>query len=98
MKRVLPLASLEIVAQAIELEALSEDLDFAMARALGAEANELSRASYGAALLASDADRMLALFGKAGVVDDPRFDRPVALDRRQDRLSNLGQHLLVRPR
>ncbi len=51
MKRVLPLASLEIVAQAIELEALSEDLDFAMARALGAEANELSRASYGAAFI-----------------------------------------------
>ncbi len=44
------------------------------------------------------ADRMLALFGKAGVVDDPRFDRAVALDRRQDRLSDLGQHLLVRPR
>ena len=37
-----------------------------------------------ATVLASDADRMLALFRKAGVVDDPRFDRPVALDRRQD--------------
>ena len=49
MKRVLPAAGLEIVAQAIELEALSEDLDFAMARVLGAEANELSRAAYGAA-------------------------------------------------
>ena len=49
MKRVLPAAGLEIVAQAIELEALSEDLDFAMARVLGAEANELSWAAYGAA-------------------------------------------------
>ncbi len=49
MKRVLPAAGLEIVAQAIELEALSEDLDFAMARVLGAEANELSPAAYGAA-------------------------------------------------
>ena len=49
MKRVLPAAGLEIVAQAIELEALSEDLDFAMARVLGAEANELSPTAYGAA-------------------------------------------------
>ena len=35
MKRVLPAAGLEIVAQAVELEVLSEDLDFAMATALG---------------------------------------------------------------
>ncbi len=49
MKRVLPAAGLEIVAQAVELEVLSEDLDFAMATALGAEANALSGAAYGAA-------------------------------------------------
>jgi hypothetical protein len=49
MKRVLPAAGLEIVAEAIELEALSEDLDFAMATALGAKSNDISAATYGVA-------------------------------------------------
>lgn len=49
MKRVLPAAGLEIVAEAIELEALSEDLDFAMANVLGPRAHELSATTYGAA-------------------------------------------------
>ena len=49
MKRVLPAAGLEIVAEAIELEALSEELDFATAAAIGAKANDLSAATYGAA-------------------------------------------------
>ena len=49
MKRVLPSAGLEIVAEAIELEALSEDLDFATAAALAAKGNGLSAATYGAA-------------------------------------------------
>ena len=39
MKRVLPTAGLETVAKAIELEALSEEFDFAMAEALGSKAN-----------------------------------------------------------
>jgi hypothetical protein len=49
MKRLLPTAGLETVAEAIELEALSEDLDFAMATALGAKSSKLSAATYGAA-------------------------------------------------
>jgi hypothetical protein len=59
MKRVLPAAGLEIVAQVVELEVLSEDLDFAMATALGGEANALSGAAYGAAYCKVDrrADR-----------------------------------------
>ncbi|SPE35459.1 conserved hypothetical protein [Burkholderiales bacterium] len=49
MKRLLPAAGLETVAEAIELEALSEDLDFAMAKTLGATSSKLAGASYGAA-------------------------------------------------
>ena len=49
------------------------------------------------AILMLHADRMLALLGESGVVDDPRLDRPVLLDRRQHQLAHLGQHLLVRP-
>ena len=36
-----------------------------------------------AAILAGHADRMLALLGKAGVVDDPGADRSLLLERRQ---------------
>jgi hypothetical protein len=39
-----------------------------------------------------------SLFGKARIVDDPGLDRPVALDRRQHQLADLGQHRDVRPR
>src|SRR5258705_5386341 len=49
------------------------------------------------AILAGNPNRMLALFGQAGVVDNPGFDRPVTLDLRQHHLAYLGQHLLVRP-
>jgi hypothetical protein len=41
---------------------------------------------------------VLSLLGKTGVVDDPRFDRSVTLNRRQNHLARLGQYLLVRPR
>src|SRR5271154_6991701 len=40
---------------------------------------------------------MLALLGKAGVVDDPGLDRTVPLHLGHYHLANLGQHLLVRP-
>lgn len=49
MKRVLPAAGLEIVAEAIELEALSEELDVAMAAALGSKAATLDAPTYAAA-------------------------------------------------
>ncbi|SPJ18424.1 conserved hypothetical protein [Burkholderiales bacterium] len=59
MTRLLPAAGLETVAEAIELETLSEDLDFAMATALGAKSGKLTAASYAAAYRAVDrrADR-----------------------------------------
>ncbi len=50
-----------------------------------------------AAILPRHADRVLALLGKAGVVDDPRLDRSMALDLRQNQLADLAQDLLVRP-
>ena len=50
-----------------------------------------------AAVLPRNADRMLALLGKAGVVHDPGLDRPAALQRRQDKVPHLGQNPIVRP-
>src|SRR5580700_4848495 len=40
---------------------------------------------------------MLPLLGEAGVIDDPRLDRPMRLERRKYDLAYLGHHLLVRP-
>src|ERR1019366_5450099 len=51
-----------------------------------------------AAILPRYPDRVPPLLGKAGVVDDPGFNRPVTLDLRQHHLAHLGQHPLVRPR
>ena len=50
------------------------------------------------AILPRHADRMLALLGKAGVVDDPGLDRAMPFHRRQHHLAHLREHLLVRPR
>jgi molecular chaperone IbpA len=50
-----------------------------------------------AAILPRYPDRVPPLFGKAGVVDDPGFNRTVTLDLRQHHLAHLGQHPLVRP-
>jgi hypothetical protein len=46
---------------------------------------------------ACHADRVLALLGRTGVVDDPRFDQSVTLSCRQDHFSHFRQYLLVRP-
>lgn len=51
-----------------------------------------------AAILPRHTDRMPALLGKADVVDDPGFDRPVALDRRRNQFPHLRQYPLVRSR
>jgi len=47
-----------------------------------------------AAVLPRHPDRVLALLGKAGVVDDPGGDRP---QRRQDLLAHRGEQVLVGP-
>jgi hypothetical protein len=49
MKKTLPAPALETVADAIELDALSESLDMAMAAQLNQNANALDAAAYGAA-------------------------------------------------
>ncbi len=49
------------------------------------------------AVLARNPHGMDALLGEAGVVDDPRLDPPLRLDRRQDEPAHLGQNRLVRP-
>src|SRR5262249_4999588 len=50
-----------------------------------------------AAILSSHPDRMLPFLGKARVVDDPRFDRPVAFQLWQHQFPHLRENLLVRP-
>ena len=50
-----------------------------------------------AAILPCHADRMLALLGKAGVVDDPGADRSLPLERRQHLAPHHRQHRRVRP-
>lgn len=47
MKKLLPAAGIETVVDAIELEALSEELDLAMATALAARSGEISAGTYG---------------------------------------------------
>ena len=49
------------------------------------------------AILARGAHGMDALLGEAGVVDDPRLDLALRLDRRQDEFALLGQNRLVGP-
>jgi len=53
-KRLLPAAGLETVADAIELEALSERLDMAMVAALGSKLTALDAAAYGRAYRKTD--------------------------------------------
>jgi hypothetical protein len=49
------------------------------------------------AILPGDAHRMNAFLREARVVDNPRLDLPLRLDRRHDQLAHLGQNRLVRP-
>jgi hypothetical protein len=49
------------------------------------------------AILPGHPNRMPPLLGKARVIDDPGFDPPATLDRRQHELAHPGQHRSVRP-
>jgi len=51
-----------------------------------------------AAILPGHADRVAALLGKSGVVDDPRLDRLVTRDGWQHLLTHPAQHRLIGPR
>ncbi len=48
-----------------------------------------------ATILPRDADRVLSLLGEARIIDDPRLDRPVPRDLRQNQFAYLCQHHLV---
>ncbi|MGO9391999.1 FFLEELY motif protein, partial [Rhodoblastus sp.] len=100
MKRMMPAASLEIVADAIELEALSEELDVAMAKAIGAKANKLSAGTYGAAYRKvdrrADRERQIDLIGNLGESLDRLVHRPfmgttLSVTRVPARLLGLGE-------
>ena len=49
------------------------------------------------AILMVHADRMGALLGVRGIIDNPGLDRSVTLDCRYHQLAHLGQHAVVRP-
>src|SRR5690349_17494608 len=51
-----------------------------------------------AAILMRHPDRMAAFLRKAGVVDDPGFDRAAAFDERQSQLLDAAENPLIRPR
>jgi len=82
MKRLLPAAGLETVTEAIELEVLSEDLDLAMAKALGTKASKLAGASYGAAYRKvdrrADRERQIDLIEYLGLALDRLVHQPFA--------------------
>jgi hypothetical protein len=100
MKRTMPAASLEIVAEAIELEALSEDLDVAMATAIGAKSGKLSAAAYGAAYRKvnrrADRERQIDLIENLGESLDRLVHRPfvgiaMSMARMPAKLVGLGE-------
>jgi hypothetical protein len=50
------------------------------------------------AILTRHPDRMTPLLGKAGIVDDPGFNRTAGFDNRQDQLLYPAENPLLRPR
>ncbi len=70
MTRVLPATGIETVADAVELNVLSESLDMAMVGALGARVENISPSAYGAAYREvgrrPDRERQIALIGHIG--------------------------------
>lgn len=99
MQRLLPAAGLETVADAIELEALSEDLDATMVAALGSEVGTLAAASYGRAYCKvdrrKDRERQIDLIDKLGrsldrLVHQPFIGTALSMMRRPAKFAGLG--------
>jgi hypothetical protein len=99
-KRLLPTAGLETVADAIELEALSEDLDLAMAATLGPKLTALDVAAYGRAYRKvdrrKDRERQIDLIEDLGhsldrLVHQPLIGTVLSVMRRPARLAGLGE-------
>lgn len=98
--KLLPAAGLETVADAIELDALSEDLDLAMVAALGKRASAIDAAAYGRAYRKvgrrQDRDRQIDLIQHLGQSLDRLARRPLvnvslAMMRKPAQLAGLGE-------
>jgi hypothetical protein len=99
MTKVLPTAGLETVADAIELHALSEELDIAMAKALGSKIGKLDGAAYGRAYRKvdrrEDRERQIALIDDLGqalgrLIHQPFVSSGLTLMRMPAKLARVG--------
>ena len=100
MEKVLPVAGLETVADAVELNALSETLDAAMVDALGRQVVSLDRASYGRAYRAvgrrPDRERQIKLIEHLGrsldhLTQQPFVGKALSLMRKPAKLAGLSE-------
>jgi hypothetical protein len=100
MTRILPAEGLATVADAVELNALSEDLDADMVRALGARADTMLAADYGNAYRAvgrrQDRERQIELIGRIGrhldrLTRSRLIGAALATMRKPARLADLGE-------
>ena len=100
MTKLLPLAALETVADAIELHALSEDLDIAMVKALGGKIRKLDAAAYANAYRKvgrqRDRELQIALIDDLGqalsrLIHQPFVSSGLSLMRTPARLAGLSE-------
>jgi hypothetical protein len=100
MTKFLPVAALETVADAIELQALSEELDIAMVKALGSRIRNLDATAYGRAYRKvdrrGDRERQIALIRDVGqalgrLINQPLVTSALGLMRKPAQLAGLGE-------
>jgi len=100
IKKVLPAAALETVADSLELEALSEHLDLAMVEALGASLMMLDGAAYGRAYRKvdrrRDRERQIDLIEHLGhsldrLVQQPLIGAALSMMRRPAHFAGFGE-------
>jgi hypothetical protein len=100
MTKFLPVAALETVADAIELQALSEELDIGMVKALGSRIRNLDATAYGRAYRKvdrrGDRERQIALIRDVGqalgrLINQPLVTSALGLMRKPAQLAGLGE-------
>jgi hypothetical protein len=100
MTKFLPVAALETVADAIELQALSEELDIAMVKALGSGIRNLDATAYRRAYRKvdrrGDRERQIALIRDVGqalgrLINQPFVTSALGLMRKPAQLAGLGE-------
>jgi hypothetical protein len=100
MTKFLPVAGLETVADAIELHALSEELDIAMVKALGSRIRKLDASVYGRAYRKvdrrGDRERQIALIRDVGqalgrLIGQPFVSSALGLMRKPAQLAGFGE-------